>query len=82
MKQETIKKMLYNLYDMNSNFKLLMNDFNIIVITKSVHHDNYYKNLHFTGYLLNNICSNRTTQLHFYINKNSIYDITSIKSII
>ena len=81
-KQKLIKTMLFNWYNTNEKFKILMNEFHTIIITKSLHHDNFCKNLHFNGYLLNNINLNRTIQLHFYINKNSIYDITSIKSII
>ena len=75
--------MLYSLYKTNDKFKLLMSEFNNIVITKSIHKDNYYKNLHFTGYLQNTINNIKTSQLHFYFNDNNIiYDITKINSII
>ena len=70
--------MLYNLYDTNEKFKIPTNEFHTIIITNSLHHDNFCNNLHFTGYLLNNINSNRTTQLHFYMNKNYMHNITKI----
>ena len=62
--------MLYGLYETNEKCKLLMSEVDNILITKSFHKDNYYKNLHFTGYLHNIINNIRTSQFHFHFIEN------------
>ena len=79
---ELIKNMINKLYDTNENFKLLVNNYNNICITKPIHNDSYSIYNHFTGYLYNTNNKTQSSKLHYYISNKAIINITKVESII
>jgi hypothetical protein len=79
--KKKIIDMLNNLYNTNTKFKDLYNNYNLLVVVKDIHHDAYLGE-HFNIILINNITNIRTSQLHLYINNSLITTITEIINII
>ena len=79
---DNIRSMIHNLYNKNTNFYELMNSYNTLFITKSIHHDRIRKFKHFTGYFNNHLTGIKSNCYHFYVKFDKICSITKIENIL
>jgi len=82
--KDYIKNLFHNLYDSNTSFQDLMNNYDTIHIIKNFHTDGKSKDnsLHLTIVIINNKNNKKTDTLHSYIKNNCITTITKIQNII
>ena len=82
--KQILINMIQNLYNINNNFQVLLQKYTTINIIKDIHYDNdtTKKGLHFNVILFNKTEHITSSVLHFYINNNTITNITAITNII
>jgi hypothetical protein len=77
--KDKIIRMITNLYNNNNNFQALFNSYNLLKIVKNLHEDKFL-GLHFNGNFYNK--TNKSNQLHFYVQNNEITTITEVNYLI
>ena len=80
--KEFIHFLIKNLYNTKEKFKLLVDKYKMLCVTKPIHKDNFSYYKHFTAYFYNNVEKIKGDKLHFYIKENEIINITKIESIL
>ena len=80
--KEFIHFLIKNLYNTKEKFKLLVDKYKMLCVTKPIHKDNFSYYNHFTAYFYNNVEKIKGDKLHFYIKENEIINITKIESIL